>query len=108
MEVNYWKEKPIKENPHNLDAREVYHHKYAQIIHMQLKPGQIVEPHSSPVDIVFVILEGKVEIQIDQEKQKVNKDAVIHSPANLLHGLENLSKDFARIMVIKTPSPIKF
>jgi quercetin dioxygenase-like cupin family protein len=108
MEVNYWKEKSIIENPHNLDAREVYHHKYAQIMHMQLKPGQIVEPHSSPVDIVFVILEGEVEIQIDKEKQIVKTDAIIHSPANLLHGLENCTKDFARIMVIKTPSPKKF
>jgi hypothetical protein len=35
MEINYWKEKTIKENPHNLDAREVYHYKYAQIMHMQ-------------------------------------------------------------------------
>ena len=108
MEINYWKDKEIKENPHNLDAREVYHHKYAQIMHMQLVAGQLIEPHSSPVDIVFVVLEGQVEMQIDNEKQMVNKDAVIHSPANLMHGLANKSEDIVRILVIKTPSPIKF
>jgi len=108
MEISYWKEIAIKENPHNLDAREVYHHKFAQIMHMQMDPGQIVKPHASPVDVVFVILEGEVEMQIGDEKELVKKDAVVHSPANMMHGLINLSKNIVRILVIKTPSPTKF
>lgn len=107
MEINYWNEKSIVENPHNLDAREVYHYKYAQIMHMVLNPGQVVDPHSSPVDLVFVILEGEVEMQIDEEQKLVKKDAVIHSPANLLNGLKNKSNIEARVLVIKTPSPKK-
>ena len=108
MEINYWKDKQIKDNPHGLDARELYHHKFAQIMHMVLAPGQKVAPHSSSVDIVFVLLEGEIEIQIDEEKQIVKKDAVIHSPANLMHGLENKAKEKARVMVVKTPSPVKY
>ncbi len=105
MEINYWHEKEIKENPHKIDAREVYHHKYAQIMHMVLKPGDIVKPHKTPVDVVFIVMEGEIEMQIGDEFKTAEKEAVIHSPANIPHALKNKSNTNARVLVAKIPSP---
>lgn len=105
MEINYWKDKDIKPNPHGLDAREVYHHEHAQVMHILLNPGEIVKPHQTPVDVFFVVMEGEIEFHIGDEQQIAQTDAVIHSPAKVMHALENKSNAQARVMVAKTPSP---
>ncbi|WP_462281283.1 cupin domain-containing protein [Salinivirga cyanobacteriivorans] len=107
MEINYWKDKDIKENPHGLDVREVYHHSNAQIMHINLNPGEVVKPHKTPVDVFFVVMEGEIEFNIGDEINSAEKEAIVHSPANIMHALANKTDNKARVLVAKTPSPNK-
>src|SRR6056297_2242588 len=104
MEINYWKDKDIKENPHGLDVREVYHHSNAQIMHINLKPGEVVKAHKTPVDVFFVVMEGELEFKIGGEVNMAEKEATVHSPANIMPALANKTDSIASVLVAKTPS----
>ncbi len=88
------------------DGRRMYDKQHAQIVHLMLDPLAVVEPHSTPVDVVFYVLEGEGTIVVGDEKIHVDRDAMVESPANIPHALYNESKDKVfRVLVIKLPNP---
>ncbi len=85
-----------------IKKQKLYDDPKLKIMHITLEPGACLEAHSAPVDSVFYILEGHGFVIIGDEKQKANRDSIIESPKNILHGLENTSKDeLFRVMVVK-------
>ncbi|NLF89630.1 cupin domain-containing protein [Candidatus Bathyarchaeota archaeon] len=94
--------KPFK-NAHMVDARKILECPGAEVIHMALIPGQALKRHTTPVDVFFYILEGTGEVEIGEETQKVQKDAVIDSPKGIPHLLRNTSDGVFRFLVVKLP-----
>jgi len=99
------KSEVIKENPHNVDVRQMYNDASAQIMHITLKPGQSLKPHKTPVDVVFYVLEGTPTILVGDESVVFEKDTLIESPANIVHCISNERQNTARILVVKAPRP---
>jgi quercetin dioxygenase-like cupin family protein len=96
-----------RENPHNVDVRQLYNRESAQIMHITLKPGDSLKPHRTPVDVAFYILEGTPVVHIGDEALTCERDTLVESPADIVHYLSNASSDIARILVIKAPKPEK-
>ena len=96
-----------RENPHNVDVRQLYNRESAQIMHITLKPGESLKPHRTPVDVAFYILDGTPTVHIGEESLTCERDTLIESPADIVHYLSNASSDIARILVIKAPRPEK-
>lgn len=107
MKIVYWKDCEQSKNPHNIDARKVYDTEHALVVHILLKPGEKLKRHITPVDVIFYVLEGKGVIEIGDEKQKVERDALIDSPAGIPHCWYNESDEDLRVLVIKVPRPTK-
>ena len=105
MITRRYKTEPIKENPHGVDVRKMYDNSSAQIMHMNLRPGESLKPHKTPVDVVFYVLEGNPTIHIGDESISQVKDTLIESPADIVHFISNESQEVARILVIKAPRP---
>ncbi len=99
------KTETVKENPHNVEVKQMYNQASAQIMHITLKPGQALKPHKTPVDVTFYVLEGQPTIHIGDETQTFEADTLIESPANIVHYLSNQSNAIARILVTKAPRP---
>ena len=95
----------ISKNPHNVDARRIYDDKYAQAVHLTLKPGESLKRHITPVDVFFYVLEGKGIVEIGDEKKEVGCDTLIESPAKIVHCWYNESNEILRILVVKVPRP---
>jgi len=91
------------ENAHGVDARKIYENHGAQVIHMALNPGQALKKHTTPVDVFFYILEGNGVVEIGDEAQEVEKDAVIDSPKGIPHLLRNTGGSVFRFLVVKLP-----
>jgi len=89
------------QNPHAVEAKQIYENKSAQVIHMSLKPGQSLKKHTTPVDVFFYILEGKGIVEIGDEKQEVEKDTIIYSPKGIPHLLKNTENRDFRFLVVK-------
>lgn len=98
---------PVRENPHEVDVRQLYNHESAQIMHISLKPGESLKPHKTPVDVAFYVLEGTPTVHIGDEAVTCERDTLIESPAEIVHHLSNVSSGVARILVIKAPRPEK-
>ena len=107
MEITKVSETAIMQNPFGVDARPIYSHKNAKVIILTLQPGQSLKKHTTPVDFFFYVLEGKGIVEVGDEKKEVEKDTIIHSPANVDHCWYNKSDCQLRILVAKTPNPIK-
>ncbi|MCW4022881.1 MAG: cupin domain-containing protein [archaeon] len=105
MEITKLDETESKPNPHNVDARPIYVHENAQVIVLTLQAGESLRRHITPVDVFFYVLEGQGTVEIGEEKQQVEKDSIIHSPAKIVHCWYNTTDKPLRILVAKTPKP---
>ena len=105
MKVTKVSETSIKQTQHKVDARELYNKETAQAIHIELKPGESLKPHKTPVDVFFYVLEGTPEIVVGDVKKVVQKDSLVESPKDLTHYFMNNSDSIVRVLVVKAPKP---
>ncbi len=92
-------------NPHNVKAARLYSSEHAQVMHIDLKPGESLKRHITPVDVFFYVLEGKGTVEIGDEKQQVKADTLVDSPARIPHCWYNTSDENLRVLVVKIPRP---
>ena len=95
----------ISDTPHKVDVKKLHIFEHATIVHIELKPGEAVKKHITPVDVNFYVLEGEGVIEIGKERAEIAKDQLIFSPAKIAHRLMNESETNFRFLVIKTPTP---
>ena len=105
MKIVDVKEVQIADTPHKVDVRKLLNFEHATIVHIELKPGEAVKKHITPVDVNFYILEGDGVVEIGKEREEITKDQLIFSPAKVAHRLLNESDKNFRFLVIKTPTP---
>jgi quercetin dioxygenase-like cupin family protein len=67
---------PDKENGHGVSVRKLHENEHVQAIHIKLKPVEKIDPHPTPVDVFFYILEGVVAVAIGNERNTVSKDTL--------------------------------
>ena len=91
----------VFQNPHEVEAKNIFENEKASVIHMALKQGQSLKKHTTPVDVFFYILEGKGIVEIGDEKQEVEKDTLIESPKGIPHLLRNTGDHVFRFLVVK-------
>lgn len=105
MKITKYHDQEVKSTLHRIDVREMYNKESAQAILMALKPGESLNPHKTPVDVFFFIVEGCPTIHIGDESEVCEADSLVESPANILHFISNNADSVARILVVKTPRP---
>ncbi|MHA1150613.1 MAG: cupin domain-containing protein [Promethearchaeota archaeon] len=105
MKITKLNEVNIADTPHKVAVKKLTSFPHATIVHIELKPGEALKKHITPVDVHFYILEGKGSVLIGEEEEIVEKDSLIFSPAKVVHTLSNTFDDLFRFLVIKTPTP---
>lgn len=90
-------------NPHNVDAKRIFNENLAQVVHINLLPGEKLKKHTVPINVLFYVLEGTGIVEIGDEKKEVTKDTLIESPANHAHCWYNESSENLRVLVVKFP-----
>ncbi|MEI6292792.1 MAG: cupin domain-containing protein [Methanomicrobiales archaeon] len=94
-------------NPHNVDARKIYDTPNAVAVVITLHPGESLRKHITPVDVFFYVLEGRGDIEIGDERETIQKDMLVESPAGIPHRWINESRNVFRVLVVKVPRPEK-
>jgi len=92
-------------NPHHVDARKIYDSPHAMAVVITLQPGESLKKHITPVDVFFYVLEGTGIVEIGDEKQAVQKEMLVESPARVPHRWSNESTTVFRVLVVKVPKP---
>nr|HDM59305.1 cupin domain-containing protein [Bacillota bacterium] len=96
---------PKMDNPHGIDVRKLHDSEHAQVMHIELGPGEGLRRHSTPVDVVFFVLEGTAVIEIGDERLKVSAGTLVESPSRVPHRVMNDDQTVLRFLVIKIPRP---
>ncbi|MEI7433204.1 MAG: cupin domain-containing protein [Methanomicrobiales archaeon] len=94
-------------NPHGVDARKIYDSPHAVAVVITLNPGESLRKHITPVDVFFYVLEGRADIEIGDERETIQKDMLVESPAGIPHCWINESRHIFRVLVVKVPRPEK-
>jgi len=105
MKIIDIKDVQIADTPHKVAVKKLFNIEHGTFVHIELKPGEALKRHLTPVDVIFYILEGIGIVEIGNEKESVKKDQLIFSPAKIPHRLLNESLQPFRFLVIKTPTP---
>jgi len=88
-------------NPHNVDVRRIFESPDASVVIITLGPGESLKKHATPVDVLFYVLEGTGTVEIGDERQSVETDTMVESPAMIAHTWINESAAVFRLMVVK-------
>ncbi|TYC03018.1 MAG: cupin domain-containing protein [Kosmotoga sp.] len=83
----------------------VYDHQEAQAVIIEIKPGGVLKPHKTPVDIFVYVIDGEGVFSAGNEKEKLGKNELVEIPKEIPHGIENFSNDKLTVMVLKAPKP---
>jgi len=78
-------------NPHHVDARKIYESPHAVAVVITLQPNESLKKHITPVDVFFYTLEGTGVVEIGNERQTVERDMLVESPARIPHRWMNES-----------------
>ncbi|WP_445474531.1 cupin domain-containing protein [Methanococcoides methylutens] len=92
---------PEKENPHNVLAKGLFDTDQVQVVHLELKPGESLKLHKTPMNVFFYVLEGTGIVVIGDEEETASKDMLIDSPKAIPHLLRNESDSLFRFLVVK-------
>jgi mannose-6-phosphate isomerase-like protein (cupin superfamily) len=101
MKITHPKNTEIKANPHKADVRLLLNSDEFQALHLHMTTGQNLKPHTVEKEAFFYIIEGEPEVEILDERQKVEAGSLVHCPAGSLHCIYNPSDQEARILVVK-------
>ena len=95
----------IVKNTHVVKSQKLYTSEHVSLMMITLQPGEKLRQHITPVDVLFLVLEGRGVVEIGDEKKEVVKGTLIDSPKGIMHCWYNESKESLRFLVIKTPFP---
>ncbi len=87
--------------PLNIDARKLCIRQDVELIHIDFLPGETLEKHANPFDVVFYVVEGSGELAVGEEKKQIEKDTAIEVPAGVMRGWKNTGPGSLRVLVIK-------
>jgi len=107
MKASKYTDFPEKDTPHKVSVRMIYDHDHGQAVVISLKKGETLKKHSTPVDVMFYVLEGTGKVEIGDEIKEVSRDMVIESPARIPHRLFNETSPEFRFLVMKMPKPVE-
>jgi quercetin dioxygenase-like cupin family protein len=93
--------KEAEKVPIHIDARKMCVRPDIELIHLNFSPGETLEKHANPFDVIFYVLEGSGELEVEQEKKLIAPDSAIEVPANVMRGWKNTGTGNLRVLVIK-------
>jgi quercetin dioxygenase-like cupin family protein len=87
--------------PFSLDGRKLFTSEHLEIIHLILQPGEGMEPHSQPMDVVFFVLEGTGTLTVANDPIEAAANTTIYVKSGVQRGWANFGSDSLRILVNK-------
>lgn len=87
--------------PFDLEACSLFKSEEAELIHMVLKPGEIIAQHSNPYKVVLVCIEGEVIAKVENDEVVLKKFNSVEIEKDLKRGIENKSNLKAILHILK-------
>lgn len=86
-----------------LEAHIMYSDTRVELVHLALKPGELIPAHSNNFDVIFWGQHGKAVISVGNEKQSISEAESVYIPAGIERELQNSFAEPFEVLVIKVP-----
>ncbi len=73
----------------------------SRVVLFCLEPGQVLSPHTTPSEVVFLVTDGTGTIIVGEEEIEVNAGMLVVCPPQIPHGL----KAGSRFVVLAVIAP---
>jgi quercetin dioxygenase-like cupin family protein len=87
--------------PFNLDGRILFSSGNVELIHLTLQPREKMDPHSQSIDVVFYVISGIGQLDVEKETVQGVAGVCIHVPKGLQRGWKNEGSENFCVLVIK-------
>ena len=87
--------------PFQLDGRIMLSRPGLEVIHLTLKPGEVVPKHINDFDVAIYVLEGNGKIETGSDASEVKPGMLIEIDAGEERGMANIGKADFKVLVIK-------
>ena len=87
--------------PLDLEAHILHSEKPVELVHLLLKPGEDLENHKNPFDVIFFVIEGSGLLGVDGEKQQLHKNDTLKVTLEKMRSWHNNTQSDLRLLVIK-------
>jgi mannose-6-phosphate isomerase-like protein (cupin superfamily) len=87
--------------PFKFDGRILYSCENYELVHLTLQPGEGMELHAQPFDLVFFIAEGSGALTVGEERIETGVNTTVHVPAGVMRAWKNTGNIPLRILVNK-------
>ncbi len=87
--------------PFNLDGRKLFIDPRAEIIHLCLKPGEVLATHTNPFDVAIFVVEGHGKAESDGAVADIVANDCLSIPSGAQRGLSNTGNGNLRVLVFK-------
>jgi quercetin dioxygenase-like cupin family protein len=72
-----------------------------ELIHLTVKPGEIIENHANPLDVVVFPLSGKAVFTVDNEATFLKPCMSVFVPKGAQRGFDNAGSDDFKVLILK-------
>lgn len=87
--------------PFKLDGKIMFSDTDNELIHLTLKPGEVLDIHTNPFDVIFFVLEGTGIITVEDEQKELSLNSCFKVKTDVMRGWRNESDSILRILVVK-------
>jgi quercetin dioxygenase-like cupin family protein len=87
--------------PFDLDAYILHAEEKIEIVHLLLKPGEKLDEHKNPFDVIFFVAEGTGILSIEGNVLTLKTNDIIKITSDKNRGWQNKSNQNIRLLVIK-------
>jgi quercetin dioxygenase-like cupin family protein len=87
--------------PFNIDGRIMFTSPKTEVVHLTLKPGEKMEPHVQPFDIIFFVMEGTGILETGGEQILGTENTCIWLESGTERAWKNTGETEMKILVIK-------
>lgn len=87
--------------PFDLDAYILHSEVKIELVHLLLKPGEKLDDHKNPFDVIFYVAEGKGTLSVEGEYYNLKTNDTVKIISDKNRGWNNTSSQNLQLLVIK-------
>ncbi len=87
--------------PFDLNAYILHTEGQVELVHLLLKPGEKLDEHKNPFDVIFYVIEGSGILSVEGEKYELKLNDTTKVTSEKMRGWSNHGNSDLRLLVIK-------
>ena len=84
-----------------MDARLIFTGEKADLVHLTLKKGEIIQKHDNPIDVIFFIKEGNGRLHLNEKTLEITANDCISVKTGIQRSMENCGQQDLKVLVFK-------